>query len=315
VSNPKFLLIPLILWLCACSESRPESNPDVPVSDDVRIGTDAKPIHIYIADFELSQILRFDGLTGSFIDVVATSQMVPELERPTSVDLGPDGRLYATGFRKGAIVRIDEASSATRFFHDQSLLEEPARVLFLDQHLYALGNDTRNVVVVELSSGRYVRQFGFPAMRYPHDFVIGPRGLLYVVVEPNPHQGAVQVWRPESGTQSDSFAARESGDLPVGITIGPDGLLYVSDWHRNRITRHDPDTRATLDVFVPPDGELRNPGSLRFGPDGRLYVVTRDGMLRFDGETGEFIDLFIPLGSGGMVSPQGFCFGPPLVAR
>jgi DNA-binding beta-propeller fold protein YncE len=39
-----------------------------------------------------------------------------------------------------------------------------------------------------------------------------------------------------------------------------------------------------------------------FGPDGKLYVASslNASVLRFDGTTGGFIDIFVPSGLGGL---------------
>jgi len=42
-----------------------------------------------------------------------------------------------------------------------------------------------------------------------------------------------------------------------------------------------------------------------FGPDGNLYVSSEvtDEVLRYNGETGNFIDAFVTAGSGGLAGP------------
>jgi len=52
------------------------------------------------------------------------------------------------------------------------------------------------------------------------------------------------------------------------------------------------------------------PSHLLFGPDGNLYVGSwnTNKILRYNGQTGEFIDEFA---SGGeLLHPDGFVFGP-----
>jgi hypothetical protein len=49
---------------------------------------------------------------------------------------------------------------------------------------------------------------------------------------------------------------------------------------------------------------------LTFGPDGHLYVGSGNGVNRYDGRTGHFIDAFVAQGSGGLSLPVEVLFGP-----
>src|SRR6185436_18207988 len=83
----------------------------------------------------------------------------------------------------------------------------------------------------------------------------------------------------------------------------------------------DPKTLLFVDDFVVDDpttpqddtGGLDGPTALAFGHDGRLYVSSfnTDSILRYDGATGAFFDVFVATGSGGLNGPDaGTTFGP-----
>jgi streptogramin lyase len=130
-----------------------------------------------------------------------------------------------------------------------------------------------------------------------------------------------------TGDFLDEFIPAGSGGLgrTEGLVFGPDGNLYVCSAVPDSILRYDGITGAPLPspgntdaTFVPSgSGGLTFGGSstvgawLIFGPDGNLYVTTADSkVLRFNGTTGEFIDAFVPAGSGGLQGPRGLVFGP-----
>lgn len=123
---------------------------------------------------------------------------------------------------------------------------------------------------------------------------------------------------------------RNRGGVPLGqisipgpqsITAGPDGLLYVSAEASDEIVRVSPTTLEVIDAFVFDDpmtgvdetGGLDGPTAAVFGPDGHLYVASfnSDAVLRYDGTTGVFLDVFVSPGSGNLDGPDaGTKFGP-----
>ena len=76
--------------------------------------------------------------------------------------------------------------------------------------------------------------------------------------------------------------------------VGPDGELYVSDNLRNEILRYDGVTGLFSDVVIQTENDqLSGPSYLTFGPNGNLHVSSDDKIFRFNGNTGNFIDIFI----------------------
>lgn len=72
--------------------------------------------------------------------------------------------------------------------------------------------------------------------------------------------------------------------------------LFVASPATDAVKRYDWKTGAYLGDFVAPGaGGLDHPTAVGFGPDGHLYVGSGPGsqIYRFDGVTGEFIDVFV----------------------
>jgi DNA-binding beta-propeller fold protein YncE len=97
---------------------------------------------------------------------------------------------------------------------------------------------------------------------------------------------------------------------PTGMTVGPDGSIYLSGYDSNNVGRFDPVTEKTTVFVAPGSGGLVTPHGLTFGPDGNLYVaaVDADTILKFSGKTGQPMGVFAKHPSMG--APFGLTFGP-----
>jgi DNA-binding beta-propeller fold protein YncE len=104
---------------------------------------------------------------------------------------------------------------------------------------------------------------------------------------------------------------------PVTVTVDAGGLLcsaslLVACNSNNSVVRAGFRTGGG-EVLVPPgSGGLSSTSDIVVGPDGNLYVTSQanNRILRYDAETGAFLDTFIAAGSGGLDVPVGLDFGP-----
>ena len=90
--------------------------------------------------------------------------------------------------------------------------------------------------------------------------------------------------------------------------------LLVGNTQGNNVVLFDEQNGQFLGDFITPGkGGLIAPDDLNFGPDGNFYVSSGNtpetsAILRYDGKTGKFIDVFAS--GSGLVRPYGTAFGP-----
>jgi len=151
--------------------------------------------------------------------------------------------------------------------------------------------------------------------------------------------GAILRYDGETGAFVEQFVPPGSGGLCQGSRIGPGAMVFGPDGHLyvtcavgdvGLVLRYDGTTGdplpgplaapGTAEFVRDESGELIDPHGLTFGPDGHLYVSSQgavavspgdaDRVLRYDGQTGAYIDMFVETGSGGLDVPMGIVFGP-----
>ena len=125
---------------------------------------------------------------------------------------------------------------------------------------------------------------------------------------------AVLSFHESDGRYRTEFSADSEGFY--GLTVGPDHDVYVT----GNTLGYGEVFRFTIAGAL--TGKLANqnltvPAGLKFGPDGNLYVAsivfpdssTRGQVLRYNATNGNFMDVFIPPGSGGLSNPVDLLFG------
>jgi hypothetical protein len=103
---------------------------------------------------------------------------------------------------------------------------------------------------------------------------------------------------------------------PAQFIFGPNGDLYVAEVTTDFsaqddgvVERYDGTSGAFVSSFTV--AALRRPWGLAFGPDSNLYVggLTSNNVVRFT-PNGDYIDVFVPGGSGQLQNAYGMTFFP-----
>ena len=243
----------------------PEGTHGLTIACCMTFGPDE---NLYVGSPLTGNVLRFNGVTGAFIDEfisAGSGGLVTPL-----ILVFRDDKLYIGDSGANDIARYDAVTGE-----------------FID-------------VFVPPGSGGMGQEFGVP-----QEFSFGPDRNLYVSSPPTTTtRGKVLRFNGLTGAFIDVFVGSEAVSNPSGLIFGPNGDLYVTN--DNGVNRFNGRTGALIDAFVGQgSGGLSGPVGMAFGPDGNFYVSSADNgqILRYN-KKGRFIDAFVPAGRGDISGPR-----------
>jgi len=245
------------------------------------------------------QVLRYSAVDGSFIEVFADGE---ELDNPIGMAIGPDGNLYVATGDIGNVLRYDIRTGdfIDEFIETGSggLLRARGMTLGPDGDFYVSSGGSDQVLQYNGGNGDFVRVFAESEdLDGPIAVEFGPDGDLYVA---SALTNRVLRFDGDTGEYVGIFAFGNGLLNPTGLAFDREGNLLVGNAVRHTVMMFNP-VGQFVRVFAEHQS-LNVPIGVTFGPDGQLYVASfgRDSVIRFDGTTGEFIDEFVPSGSGGL---------------
>lgn len=280
---------------------------------------------LYVSGFFSSSVRRVGGPLSAAAGTSAVFAQ-PVARRPWGMAFGPDGALYvANQAGSPAIVKISgpfsDAPGVAQTFVDDGAFYDVA--FGPDGALYAGGAGA--VLRYDIVTGQLIDTFtnGYPLAEI-HGIAFGLDGDLYVsnfescVNGPtgcSGSRGEIVRFDGVTGAFAGVAIANGRGGLhePWKIAFASSGDLLVANFGVGEpaILRFPPRSGSLLAnaAFIRRDG--MEPLYLAIGPDRNIYVSSSDesgsagSVLRFDGRTGKFIDVFVPSVDGG---PRGLAF-------
>lgn len=262
-------------------------------------GTQSEPILaatettdvMWISNLQGGEVVAFDSVSGQRLGHVVDPLTLPESLlpfRPSSTAL--DGhRIIVSQYSTGEVLVFDGETGAfdAVLFENQPVsdaprVEEPCMVRQIDGQTWVLGNDTRNLLILDRHGG-VVDEVGKSPLylRDPHGFDVTPDGLLYVALSPtHPGRGLIQIWDLNVGRPVGEFAPYGALQEGTGLMVDRHKNIVVSDWFGNQVVTFDAHTGEHVGVWVDEADGLDQPVATAEASDGALLVLDRGGVLR-----------------------------------
>lgn len=211
-----------------------------------------------------TQLLLFDKSSGDFLMPFTSGY---NLDNPTKISVGPDGRLYVSQWGTGnsAVARFN---SMTGQFIDE----------FTQNLNLPLGHtwDTAGNLYVACYGSKDIRKFdtsgSFVSIFTQQGYLEGPtnlwfdgKGYLLVI---DWVLGKVQKFRASDGIFEGTFVSGLQN--AEGYSYGPDSSLYICDWSQNNVKKYS-QSGSFMGIFTI-GGNLLAPNSILFRPSTVISI-------------------------------------------
>jgi len=203
-----------------------------------------------------SNIVRFNGKTGQFMDVFVPKERNGGAIELSCLAFGTDGNLYACSRWTKEIKRYDGKTGAyidAFVTKGSGGLDIPSFLYFgPDHNLYVTSSNNNCIKVYDGKTGAYLHDFvSGNGIRGLSDFCFGPDKKLYVA---STDSKEVKRFDSETGQFIDNYLGADVLDGgPISLTFGQDGNLYIVTT-ANDVKRFNGRSGKFIDVFVSGNG-------------------------------------------------------------
>lgn len=166
---------------------------------------------------------------------------------------------------------------------------------FDGDYLLVSSRNTHSIKMYDALTGQYIKDLigtQTSVLSNPQDLRWSVDKKLLVTGLNN---SAVLKYEPSTGSFLGSFTSGYALRLPTKMSLGPDGLLYISQWNKaqNNIARFNAQTGIFVDEYAS-NGGLDGPLGHAWDKEGNFYVASffTGDVRKFD-QKGNFMDIFV----------------------
>ncbi len=215
-------------------------------------------------------------------------------ELPHDLGIGPDGRIWVTGFWTSAMWAMDPKTGKIDTYAVAEKSDTPAQVR-------ALAFDKKGMLWIVLGGSKSVvrldprtRKFRtYPVGMYAHDVVLDSRGNVWIndyfskperIAKLDPVSEKVTIYYLPSSNLSEAYG----NPLPYGLMIDGEDRLWATTLAGNTLLRFD--TRTTKSKLYKMPESLSGPRRHAIGNDGSVWIPEYNTgyLTRFDPKTETF---------------------------
>lgn len=266
------------------------SHWSIPAPDAARDPVVDADGNVYVAIANGDRIVRLEPASGRFKE-----WNLPAGTQPHGIVATGDGRIFFGGRDTGMLGELDPRSGEVRQFSIPLVNSGP--------YSLALDGDG-NVWFTDRGAGRLVKFdrakslfSDVPMDGDPYGLVIDARGIVWVT-----RIGADKLssFDPKTGKVADISTG--AGSKPRRLSIGPDGMLWVSLYGTGKLLKVDSIARARVQEYSLPGGPNSGPYSVNVDALGRVWVseFQTDSVSILDPKSGAFRTVRLPARNSGV---------------
>jgi DNA-binding beta-propeller fold protein YncE len=252
----------------------------------------AQASEILISDFANNSIVAYDAASGSLTGVLVP-QKSSGLDGASGIAVGSDGAIYVASQNTNSVLRFNGSTGASLGAFvgpGAGGLSSPQDLLFgPDGNLWVVSSANDEILRYNGQTGAFLNVFATVNQgghNGPINLRFGGNGDLYVTAFDG---GQILDLNGSTGALAGSFQPPPGVTLAyVGVTVGPDGLLYASGIDPlsglGSVYVYDPSTHTLLGTFIGNGtGGLVTPTTLAFNSQNNLLVLDpgNAGILEF----------------------------------